>query len=170
MFYEPSVRSGWRFELPPAAWPAAWTASAGEAVVSISAERSRGAQISWPGLMPAEPVEARLVGADGLELVRITIAAAERKIRLRVSTGQVLAVPEFSIQEAPDGSAPADLAWRSLVRSRWSDAHWATGREGGILRVLCNPEAGAEFAVRSGTLGLVDAVSGWALGVELRLE
>ena len=176
IFESPMARSGWHFELAPTARPASWVVSGGGAGVTTAAEHTREVQIHWPDLLPVEDLEARLMGADGRELVRLTISVLERTVRISGSAELIRAVPVFTIQEAESGSvngqtpASSALAWRSLERSRWSDTRWVMEREGRSLGVRCVPEAEPETTVQGGTLGVVDSVSGWALAVTIRTE
>lgn len=176
IFESSMTRSGWHFELAPTARPASWVVIGGGAGVTTAAERAGEVQIHWPDVLPVEDLEARLIGADGRELVRLTISVLERTVRISGAAELLRAVPVFTLQEAESGSvngqtpASSALAWRSLERSRWSDTRWVMEREGRSLGVRCVPENETEITVKGGTLGVVDSVSGWALAVTIRAE
>ncbi|MEN9841473.1 MAG: hypothetical protein RL376_1273, partial [Verrucomicrobiota bacterium] len=175
-FNQPRVRSGWLIELKPAKPELlaglAWTGGAGaEGTVTEGGDRVR-ATWSWAGLMPQSAKIMQLLTAAGREVVRLEFDGDARRVRVRLGSEVARAVPWFQIEQEDGGREDATAAWRwqSLERFRWSDARWQHERVAGDLRVRCEPEFPDGPVLRSGTLGVVDAGSGWALAVDLHVE
>ena len=173
-FRAPLTRSGLSFRLGPGragAVPPKWLdAGTGHDMPGgvIGAEVAR---LDWPGRTPPADLDARLVSADGRELLRLTASSKDNRIDVRFGPEVLEVAPWFTVALAPSGAAgfPASLRWRSLGRIG-TDARWETLRGEREISVICHPASTDISALKGGELALVHEPSGWELASSLTME